>query len=223
MPVVGRKVDPTDPRKLLRGEHKLVTLVPLRKGRVVGTYAGILLESDPSAYTDDQSVAKLVQSVQSVDSMWSFDSQKHFNISGEEWRYKCEQYAVDVEVNGPFLTGDGKLPLNEDGQWRLTLTAWCYGNRTALMNDPHNIVVIDDVTGTEVCLVDAERSQDDYTTAPVKDEPNVVLCNIDVFGFPFLFVIASREVEVEEEIMFEYGYEYWVGLHTYRKVMQAAQ
>ncbi|CAD7699154.1 unnamed protein product [Ostreobium quekettii] len=97
------------------------------------------------------------------------------------WKYLVDMYAVDIAVNVNGV---------EHG---FGVSAFAYGNKTALVND--------------ACVNPAGYPQPRHRL--VVGDQNADLIPVYVCGFPFLFLFTVEDVKAGDELLYEYGIEYW--------------
>ena len=164
------EISSTDRRVGLRGHRGLLAAKDIPAGTCLGPYRCLaLLQSTMDWYS------------RHLPPHWK-DAVKGGSNPTAIWKYLVDIYAVDisVEVNGT--------------EHRIAVSAFGYGNKTALVNDSH---------------IEPLRNCTSPRCAQVVGEQNADLIPVFVCGFPFLFLFSVEDIKAGEELLYEYGCGYW--------------
>lgn len=106
------------------------------------------------------------------------------------WKYLVDIYAVDISVE----VGDI--------EHRIAVSAFGYGNKTALVNDSH---------------IDPLRNCTSPQCDQIVGEQNADLIPVFICGFPFLFLFSVEDIKAGDELLYEYGHGYWECIKDMKK------
>ncbi|KAJ3282248.1 hypothetical protein HK104_010986 [Borealophlyctis nickersoniae] len=195
-----------DPRMELRGGKKVVATAPIRKYQVIGLYEGeTSFEAEQLLRTNVFNRAE--QEYKSFE-FGTFSELKH-----QLHRDILKDCGITVEDEGDVV--DFKDPLivnarNVAGRFEvrtisgvrcsdkdMQLTLFGRGQWCAEINDyrldPYNINA----------KIDLER------------EPNVIFAEVQILGWPYMFLVANQDIPRGSELLLDYGIAYWKVMRTH--------
>jgi hypothetical protein len=140
-----------------------------------------------------------------------------------QWEFLVEGYTVEDRImvpvpvdsaEGPRVAAGGKpaakgssgicgkrkktgaAAAEKEKSLKLFCSAWGYGNYTALVNDS----IMDP-------MLAGEEGQEEFKHQKRVAEANLEVFNIYVRGWPFQFMISTRDIKEGEDLYYNYGHE----------------
>eukprot|EP00873_Tetraselmis_striata_P019707 jgi/Tetstr1/439971/TSEL_003037.t1 len=186
-----QRVPPEDEREGLRGQQCLVACRAFAAGDVILPYQGLML-------TEHECTELKRSGVRLSSGELAFR---------REWRCYFDAYAHELRGYNTTLS---EFDFTDDN--KLAMHAFRCGNETSFANDP--VINVHDVDFWDCDRLAAGKLEHAGLTSvshahPASRYGNVVLQEYLVCGWPFVFMTATADIGAGDEILLQYGYDYW--------------
>ncbi|CAD7699996.1 unnamed protein product [Ostreobium quekettii] len=189
-----------DHRRMLAGQRGVFATERIPKHCVLGPYRNLTL---PERFFDYY--------MKNPPPRWKEYARGRCSHPDRVWEFLVNSYSADAYLTQVTNSRGGHRQVEE--KYRLTMSAFGYGNKTALVNDHHmdplGFSWGEDCTSYLDLPCETSQAYRAARLGKTYSKPNVDIQPIYINGFPFLFLISIREIGAREELLYDYGYEFW--------------